>query len=64
MAPGFIDTEMTQGVAGEAREKLLNEIPLGRVGTVDDVAAAVRFLASSEAAYITGQVLHVNGGLC
>ena len=64
VAPGFIDTEMTQGVAGEARETLLNEIPLGRVGTVDDVAAAVRFLASSEAAYITGQVLHVNGGLC
>jgi 3-oxoacyl-[acyl-carrier protein] reductase len=55
---------MTQGVAGEAREQLLNEIPLGRVGTVDDVAAAVRFLASSEAAYITGQILHVNGGLC
>ncbi len=64
VAPGFIDTEMTQGVAGTAREQLVNEIPLGRVGTVDDVAAAVRFLASSEAAYITGQVLHVNGGLC
>jgi 3-oxoacyl-[acyl-carrier protein] reductase len=64
VAPGFIDTEMTQGVAGEARERLVDEIPLGRVGTVDDVAAAVRFLASAEAAYITGQVLHVNGGLC
>ena len=64
VAPGFIDTEMTQGVGDAAREQLLNEIPLGRVGTVDDVAAAVRFLASSEAAYITGQVLHVNGGLC
>jgi 3-oxoacyl-[acyl-carrier protein] reductase len=64
VAPGFIDTEMTQGVAAGAREQLLNEIPLGRVGTVDDVAAAVRFLASPEAAYITGQVLHVNGGLC
>jgi len=63
VAPGFIETDMTHGVAGNAREELLAQIPLGRIGSVEDVAAAVRFLASPQAAYITGQVLHVNGGL-
>jgi len=64
VAPGFIDTDMTQSVVESAREELLREIPLGSIGSVGDVAAAVRFLASDEAAYITGQILHVNGGLC
>jgi len=64
VAPGFIDTDMTQSVAESTREVLLAEIPLGRIGAVADVATAVRFLASDEAAYITGQILHVNGGLC
>ena len=64
VAPGFIDTDMTSvHLKGEARDKLLKDIPLGRVGTADDVAAAVRFLCSAEASYITGQVLRVNGGL-
>jgi 3-oxoacyl-[acyl-carrier protein] reductase len=63
VAPGFIDTAMTHGLAGEAREALLKQIPLGRLGTPDEVAQAVRFLASPAAAYITGHVLHVNGGM-
>jgi 3-oxoacyl-[acyl-carrier protein] reductase len=63
VAPGFIDTEMTQVLPEEARKRLLQEIPAGRMGSVGEVAHAVRFLASDEAAYITGQVLHVNGGL-
>jgi 3-oxoacyl-[acyl-carrier protein] reductase len=63
VAPGFIDTEMTQVLPEEARKRLLEEIPAGRMGSVVEVAHAVRFLASDEAAYITGQVLHVNGGL-
>jgi 3-oxoacyl-[acyl-carrier protein] reductase len=63
VAPGFIDTEMTQVLPEEARKRLLEEIPAGRMGSVGEVAHAVRFLASDEAAYITGQVLHVNGGL-
>jgi 3-oxoacyl-[acyl-carrier protein] reductase len=63
VAPGFIDTEMTQGIPEAARARLLAEIPLGRMGTVEEVAHAVRFLASEEAAYITGQIIHVNGGL-
>jgi len=63
VAPGFIDTAMTHGLAGEAREALLKQIPLGRLGTPDDVAQAVRFLVSPAAAYITGHVLHVNGGM-
>jgi 3-oxoacyl-[acyl-carrier protein] reductase len=63
IAPGMIDTEMTKVIAEKARVDLAAQIPLGRLGTVDDVAAAVCFLASDEAAYITGQVLAVNGGM-
>lgn len=63
VAPGFIDTTMTQGLVGEAREALLKQIPLGRLGLPEDVAAAVGFLVSPAAAYITGHVLHVNGGM-
>jgi 3-oxoacyl-[acyl-carrier protein] reductase len=63
VAPGFIDTDMTAALGEEQAEALLGQIPLGRLGTVADVAHAVRFLASDAAGYITGQVLHVNGGL-
>jgi 3-oxoacyl-[acyl-carrier protein] reductase len=63
VAPGFIDTAMTHGLVGEARETLIKQIPLGRLGTPDDIAQAVRFLVSPAAAYITGHVLHVNGGM-
>ena len=60
--PGFIDTAMTRAMPPEAQKQRLSEIPLGRAGTVDDVAKAVAFLASDEAAYITGIVLEVAGG--
>jgi 3-oxoacyl-[acyl-carrier protein] reductase len=63
IAPGFIETAMTQALAPEMRESLIKLIPLGRVGTDQDVANAVRFLASEEAGYITGHVLKVNGGI-
>ena len=63
VAPGFIDTAMTQGLSAEVKETLQKQIPLGRLGQPSDIAAAVRFLASDEAAYITGHVLHVNGGM-
>ena len=63
VAPGFIETAMTQSMPAETREKLAARIPLGRLGRVLDVAHAVKFLASEEASYITGHVLHVNGGL-
>lgn len=63
VAPGFIDTDMTKGLSTEQQEALLAGIPLGRLGEVEDVAAAVRFLASGEAGYITGTTLHVNGGM-
>lgn len=64
VSPGFIETQMTRDhVQGEQREKLLAAIPLGRIGDPTDVANAVRFLCSPAAAYITGQVLRVNGGL-
>ena len=63
VAPGFVETRMTEQMPDEARKALLEEIPLGRFGSVDDVAAVVRFLATDDAAYITGQVVHVNGGL-
>jgi 3-oxoacyl-[acyl-carrier protein] reductase len=63
VAPGMIETDMTHAIADKAREALLARIPLGRLGAPDEVAAAVSFLASDEAAYITGQVLAVNGGM-
>jgi 3-oxoacyl-[acyl-carrier protein] reductase len=63
VAPGMIETDMTEAIAEKAREALLARIPAGRLGTPDDVAASVAFLASDEAAYITGQVLAVNGGM-
>ncbi len=63
VAPGFIETEMTAALAPTARETLLTQIALGRLGTVDDVAAAVRFLAGPGGAYITGQVIVVDGGM-
>jgi 3-oxoacyl-[acyl-carrier protein] reductase len=63
VAPGMIETDMTGAIAEKAREAILARIPLGRLGAPDEVAAAVSFLASDEAAYITGQVLAVNGGM-
>lgn len=63
VAPGFIDTAMTHGLSADVKDTLLKQIPLGRLGTPGDIAAAVRFLVSEEAAYITGHVLHVNGGM-
>jgi 3-oxoacyl-[acyl-carrier protein] reductase len=63
VAPGFIDTDMTAVLPAEVKEKLLTTIPLKRFGMPDDVAAAVRFLCSEEAGYITGHVLDVNGGM-
>lgn len=63
IAPGFIETDMTQGLSQEIKDKMLAAIPLKRFGKAEDVAAAVRFLASEEAAYITGATLDVNGGL-
>ncbi len=63
VAPGFIDTDMTRALSDEQREALLKEIPLARLGDAQDIANAVAFLASDEAAYITGETLHVNGGM-
>ena len=63
VAPGFIDTQMTEGFGEEARGQILSKIPLGRFGSAEDVGAAVAFLASEAASYITGQVLTVDGGL-
>ncbi|MEE8482180.1 MAG: 3-oxoacyl-ACP reductase FabG [Acidiferrobacterales bacterium] len=63
VAPGFIDTDMTQALPEEQRQALMTQIPLGRLGQVDEIAHAVAFLASAEARYITGQTLHVNGGM-
>ena len=63
VAPGFIDTDMTQALPEDARSALLAQIALGKLGAVSDVAEAVSFLASSAAAYITGETLHVNGGM-
>jgi 3-oxoacyl-[acyl-carrier protein] reductase len=63
VAPGLIATDMTQAIAAPARESWSAQIPMGRMGSPTDVAAAVRFLASDEASYITGQVLAVNGGM-
>jgi 3-oxoacyl-[acyl-carrier protein] reductase len=63
VAPGFVDTDMTRALPDAQRAKLLEKIPLGRLGTPEDVAHAVAFLASPQAAYITGVTLHVNGGM-
>lgn len=63
VAPGLIDTDMAAAIPGPAREALLAQIPLGRIGTAREVAEVVGFLAGDGAAYITGQVFHVNGGL-
>ncbi|MDQ3564422.1 MAG: 3-oxoacyl-ACP reductase FabG [Pseudomonadota bacterium] len=63
VAPGFIDTDMTRALSAEQRARLLCSIPLQRLGNVTEVAAAVEFLASPEAGYITGQTLHINGGM-
>ena len=63
VAPGFIQTEMTEALPEATKQLMLAQIPLGRFGTAEEVAQAVAFLASDAAAYITGQVIHVNGGM-
>ncbi|MEW6293926.1 MAG: 3-oxoacyl-ACP reductase FabG [Pseudomonadota bacterium] len=63
IAPGFIDTAMTRALSDEQRNALIGKIPLGRLGQPEDIANAVAFLAGPEAAYITGTMLHVNGGM-
>jgi 3-oxoacyl-[acyl-carrier protein] reductase len=63
VAPGFIDTDMTRALPEPQRNALLEHIPLGRLGQVDDIAHAVSFLASTQAGYVTGATLHVNGGM-
>lgn len=63
IAPGFIDTDMTKILADQQREAMLSQVPLGRLGEGDDIANAVVFLASGGGAYITGETLHVNGGM-
>jgi len=63
VAPGFIDTDMTRALSEEQRNSLLQGIPLGRLGVAEEIAGAVAFLCSDDAAYITGETLHVNGGM-
>jgi 3-oxoacyl-[acyl-carrier protein] reductase len=63
VAPGFIDTDMTRALNDEQRETLMRDIPMGRLGAPEDIAEAVAYLASDAAAYVTGQTLHVNGGM-
>jgi 3-oxoacyl-[acyl-carrier protein] reductase len=63
VAPGYVDTDMTRSMPDAAKEAMLSDVPLGRPASPEDVAAAVVFLASSAADYITGHVLHVDGGL-
>ena len=63
IAPGFIDTDMTKELSDEVRNTMLSHIPLGKFGHVDDIAAAVVFLASPAAGYISGETLHINGGM-
>ena len=63
VAPGFISTDMTEQLAEDQREALVEAIPLGRLGETRDVAAVVAFLASSAGSYITGETVHVNGGM-
>jgi 3-oxoacyl-[acyl-carrier protein] reductase len=63
VAPGFVETELTEGISPEAKKYFLDNIPLGRLGKGTDIAAAVLFLASDLASYITGQVFVVDGGM-
>ena len=63
VAPGFIETPMTEMLEEKQREKLLGQVPVGRLGTPDEVASAVIYLATSEASYLTGSTMHVNGGM-
>lgn len=63
VAPGFIETDMTHGLPEELKQKMLNQTPLKRMGTAEDIAGAIKFLVSEEASFITGHVLDVNGGL-
>src|SRR3546814_1325870 len=63
VAPGFIDTDMTQSLSEDVRKALMERVPVQRLGAPDDIAAAVAYLASREAGYVTGTTLHVNGGL-
>jgi 3-oxoacyl-[acyl-carrier protein] reductase len=63
VAPGFIETDMTDKLPEETRAGLMSQIPLARLGQPEDIAKAVRFLASDDAAYMTGQTLHVDGGM-
>jgi len=63
IAPGFIKTDMTDALPEEQKEFLANQIPLGRLGTVDEIAESVLFLAAESGAYITAQTIHVNGGM-
>jgi 3-oxoacyl-[acyl-carrier protein] reductase len=63
VAPGFIDTDMTRELTEARKKAILDQIPLGRMGSAQEVAKVVRFLASDDASYINGDVIHVNGGM-
>ena len=63
VSPGFVDTEILETIDEKTLQNMIERIPLGRMGRIDEIASAVYFLSSEESAYITGQVLHVNGGL-
>jgi len=63
VAPGYIITEMTEALGEDIQKKMLGEIPLGTLGSADDVAGAVLYLVSDAAGYVTGQTIHVNGGM-
>ncbi len=63
VAPGLIDTDMTRGLTDEQKERAIDRIPMGRMGTADEIAAVVAFLASDGASYINGETIHVNGGM-
>ena len=63
VAPGFIDTDMTRSLSDDIRQSLLTNIPVGRLGSAEEIAGAVSFLCSADAGYVTGETLHVNGGM-